>query len=241
MIEKLQGVVLRTIKYNDKNAIVRVYTDSRGIMAFLLPQGNGRTARQKRALFQPMSLVEIVSDVRSGRDLHNIKEARCLHPMAGLHTDPAKNAVALFITELLSNAIVEQERNPRLFAYIAGSIQLLDRTDKGIANFHICFLYNLGVFIGIEPDSGTYRPGRIFDMEGGVFTDRRPPHGHFIEGEEAEAVYQLSRITFANMHLFRFNRGQRNRLLQLTLDYYRLHNSSIGELHSPAVLADLFV
>ena len=63
MIEKLQGVVLRTIKYNDKNAIVRVYTDMHGVMAFLLPQGNGKVARQRRALFQPLSLVEIVADI----------------------------------------------------------------------------------------------------------------------------------------------------------------------------------
>ena len=75
MIEKLQGVVLRTIKYNDKNAIVRVYTDMHGVMAFLLPQGNGKVARQRRALFQPLSLVEIVADIRQGRDLYSIKEA----------------------------------------------------------------------------------------------------------------------------------------------------------------------
>jgi len=77
-------------------------------------------------------------------------------------------------------------------------------------------------------------------MEGGVFSSCRPVHGHYVEGVEAEAVYRLSRITDANMHLFRLNRGPRNRLLQLTLDYYRLHNSALGELHSPAVLADLF-
>ena len=114
MIEKLQGVVLRTIKYNDKNAIVRVYTDMHGVMAFLLPQGNGKVARQRRALFQPLSLVEIVADIRQGRDLYSIKEARCLHPLHSLHTDPVKNAVALFVTELLSAVIVEQERNPAL-------------------------------------------------------------------------------------------------------------------------------
>ena len=113
---------------------------------------------------------------------------------------------------------------------MAGSVVFLDRANDGIANFHICFLYNLGVFIGIEPDRDTYCPGCVFDMEGGVFSSCRPVHGHYVEGVEAEAVYRLSR----------FNRGQRNRLLQLTLDYYRLHNSALGELHSPAVLADLF-
>ena len=59
MIEKLQVVVLRTIKYNDKNAIVRVYTDMHGVMAFLLPQGNGKVARQRRALFQPLPFGEV--------------------------------------------------------------------------------------------------------------------------------------------------------------------------------------
>ena len=135
MIEKLQGVVLRTIKYNDKNAIVRVYTDMHGVIAFLLPQGNGKVARQRRALFQPLSLVEIVADIRQGRDLYSIKEARCLHPLHSLHTDPVKNAVALFVTELLSAVIVEQERNPALFSFVAGSVVFLDRANDGIANF----------------------------------------------------------------------------------------------------------
>lgn len=240
MVEKLQAVVLRTIKYNDKNSIVRVYTDLHGVMAFLLSQGNGKTARQRRALFQPLSLVEIVADIKPGRDLYSIKEARCLYPLQSLHLDPVKNAIALFVTELLSHVIVEQERNSALFSFLTGSIAFLDKAREGVANFHICFLYNLGVFIGIEPDSATYRPGRLFDMQGGVFTDGVPTHSHYVVGDEAEAVYRLSRITFSNMHHYRFSRQQRNRLLSLTLDYYRLHNSSLGELHSPAVLADLF-
>ena len=106
--------------------------------------------------------------------------------------------------------------------------------------FHICFLYNLGMFIGIEPDVATYVPGRNFDLLNGVFVDGIPPHDHFVGGEDAESLRKLSRITYGNMHLFRFSRVQRNRLVDLMLDYYRLHNSAIGELRSPAILASLF-
>ncbi len=237
----IMGVALRSVKYNDKNSIVRVYTDRYGLLSFLLPQNNGKTARQRRALFQPLSLVEIIADIRPNRDIHRIKEARCLEPLPNLHTDPVKNAVALFITELLSHVIVEQERNAALFAFIVGSVRLLDKAKEGTANFHICFLYNLGVFIGIEPDTSTYQPGMSFDMEAGTFVRGVPLHRHFVDGEEASTVYQLTRITYANMHRYRFNREQRNRLLNLTLDYYRLHHASLGELRSPAVLADLFI
>ena len=45
MIEKLQGVVLRTIKYNDKNAIVRVYTDMHGVSAAARQRQGGASAQ----------------------------------------------------------------------------------------------------------------------------------------------------------------------------------------------------
>ena len=240
MYERVKGVVLHTIKYNDKNAVVKVYTDTHGIIPFLLPQGSGKVARMRRALFQPLSIVEIETDIVPHRDIYRILQVHCLQPLANLHTDPVKNAVALFVTELLSHVIVEQEENAPLFSYVSSSVALLDRIERGVANFHLCFLYNLGLFIGIEPDVATYEEGRIFDMMNGVFIDGLPLHGHFLSREESAALYRLSRINYENMHLYRFNRQQRMRLLELMLDYYRLHSSAIGELRSPAILSALF-
>ena len=45
MYEKLQCIVLNVMKYSDKNSIAHVYSDRRGRMAFLLPQGSTRGAR----------------------------------------------------------------------------------------------------------------------------------------------------------------------------------------------------
>lgn len=240
MYERLRGVVLRTVNYNDKNSVVRVYTDTQGLLSFLLPQSNGKVARVRRALFQPLSLVEIESDILPSRDIFRIKEARCLVPLTTLHADTVKNAIALFVTELLSHVIVEQERNAPLFSFISSSVQLLDKLNRGVANFHICFLYNLGVFLGIEPDTETYREGYCFDMLDGVFRPSQPLHPHFVESGESAVLVKIARMNYANMHLFRFNRQQRSRLLALMLDYYRLHSSTLGTLRSPEILSALF-
>lgn len=240
MYERLKGVVLRTINYNDKNSIVRVYTDSHGLLAFLLPQNKGRTSRMKRAAFQPLSIVEIESDIVPSREIFRIRESAIAVPLPSLHSHPVKNAISLFLTELLSHVIIEQERNLPLFSFIEQSIEILDGLESGIANFHICFLYKLGSFLGIEPDISTYSKGYCFDMVDGVFIAGRPLHNQYIDKEEAEALMQLSRMTYANMHHFRYNRQQRHRLLDLVLSYYRIHNSSIGEIRSLDILTALF-
>ena len=146
----------------------------------------------------------------------------------------------MFISELLSRCIQESERNKPLFDYIAASVRLLDSMDRGVANFHICFLYHLGAFLGIQPDTATYRTGYWFDMENGIFTQSHPAHSHVLAPREAAVMMLLARMTFANLHHFRFNHVQRNEILDIALDYYKLHNSTLGSMRSPDILRQVF-
>ena len=78
-------------------------------------------------------------------------------------------------------------------------------------------------------------------MNEGVFT--QSPHAGMktLPPQQAKVLPLLSRMTFDNMHLFKFNRDQRNEMLEMILSYYRLHNSTLGTLRSPDVLKQLFV
>ena len=62
MIERLQGIVLRTVKYSDNDMMVDMFTDMRGRTTF-----NVRVARKSRSLssaslWRPLSLVEFDTD-----------------------------------------------------------------------------------------------------------------------------------------------------------------------------------
>lgn len=241
MLEKLNGIVLHVLRYSDKNSIVHVLTDRCGRMSFLLPQGATKGARMRNAMFMPLSIIEFEAKILPGRDLHTFKDARSLCPLAELYSDPSKNAIAMFISELLTRSIQESEENIPLFRFIQASIELLNNMETGIANFHIWFLYNLGAFLGIQPDIDTYEEGHWFDMVNGVFTRERPLHTHSLTPKDAPAILLLSRMTAQNLHLFRFNRAQRGEILDIALAYYRLHNSMIGTLRSPEILKQLFV
>ena len=241
MYEKLRGIVLNTIRYSDKHNIVHIYTDGRGLMSFAVPQGKTHAARMRNALLMPLSLVNLEAGVRAGRDLAILREVHRNYPLATLYSDPMKNAIALFISELLAHVIQEPEGNEYLFSYIEQSVQLLEQMPDHVANFHICFLYHLGAHLGIQPNVESYRKGYWFDMSDGVFVPQSVRGHALLQPQEAQVIHLLSRMTFSNMGVFRFNRDERNRMLDVIISYYRLHNAAIGTLRSPDILKQLFV
>ena len=241
MYEKLKGIVLNTIRYSDKHNIVHIYTDGRGLLSFAVPQGKTRAARMRNAMLMPLSLIDLEAGIRNGRDLALLRELRRNYPLATLYSDPVKNAIALFISELLAHVIQEPEGNDPLFRYIEQSVQLLEQMTDQVANFHICFLYHLGAHLGIQPNIESYEKGHWFDMTEGVFVPSAVRGHALLQPQEAQVLHLLSRMTFSNMAVFRFNREERNRMLDVIISYYRLHNAAIGTLRSPDILKQLFI
>ncbi len=241
MYEKIQGVVLNTIKYSDKHNIVHVYTRQRGLMGFAVPLGRTTASRQRNAMLMPLSVIAAEARIMPGRELSTLRDLRLGAQLGAIYADPVKNAVAMYVCELLTRAILEREQNQVLYDYIEQCVMILDSATQGVANFHICFTYHLGILLGIQPDTGTWHEGWWFDMQEGVFRPSPSGGSHWLRPDEARVIWLLSRMTFANMHRFRFDRQQRNQVLDVMLTYYRLHHSTLGTLRSPEVLKQLFV
>lgn len=238
--DTLNGIVLNTVKCNDRTSIVHVYTDMNGLMAFAVPQGATRGARMRNSMLMPLSIIQLEARLKPGRELATMHDVRRIEPLMTIYCDPIKNAIALFMCEVLTHVIQEQERNHALYTYIYSCVNLLEHSQRGIANFHICFLFHLGALLGIEPDISSHRPGYWFDLDEGVFTPSMSGRRH-LRPEQASIIVLLSRMRFDNLHLFKFNREQRNQVLDIILEYYRLHNSTLGTLRSPVILQQLFV
>lgn len=241
MYETTSGVVLNVIKYNDRHNIAHIYTDRHGMIPYLVAQGNTAAARVRNSMFLPLSLLQFESRIVPGRELCTLHDVRRTCLLASIYADPVKNAVAMFMSELLSHAIPERERDEGLYRYIETAVRLLDSLDRGVANFHICFLFHLGAFLGIEPDVESYREGYWFYMAGGTFVPFPRMAGTCLKPDLARVIVLLSRMTFSNLHLFRFSREQRNAVLDAVIAYYRMHNSTVGTLKSPEILKQLFV
>ncbi|MDD4922465.1 MAG: DNA repair protein RecO C-terminal domain-containing protein, partial [Bacteroidales bacterium] len=211
-----------------------------GRMSYLATRPRSKKSNLKSAFFQPLSLVEIEADHQGSRHLQRIKEIRSLYNFSGIPYDPVKNAISLFLAEVLYRSLRETEKNTALFDYISGSIQLLDLCDKGLANFHLVFLIKLTRFMGFYPNVEEQQPHWYFDLQGGSFTPTRPLHNAWLKPEEAADFALLMRMNFDNIQAFQFERHQRVEILRQMLNYYRMHLTDFPSIRSLNVLQELF-
>lgn len=250
MQETLRGIVLRTVKYGDTSLIVDLFTESRGRQAFMASTSRAKRSVRGVSFWQPLSMVEFNAEFRpngTSSPLGGIRgglprpaDVHVYYNYVNIPFSPVKSTLALFLAEFLCAALREEKENPPLYQYVESSLQWLDMVDSpaSMANFHIAFLMHLSRFIGIYPN--LERPDNYFDLLAGSYCDRQPPHAHFLRDVEARILPTLFRMDYPTMHLFRLSRKERQRILLVLNEYYRLHLPGFPELKSLEVLQEVY-
>lgn len=241
MQETIRGIVLRAVKYGDSSLIVDLFTESRGRHSFMASSVRTKRSVRNVSYWQPLSMVEFNADMRPNcGKLPRLADVRTYYNYIDIPFSPVKATLALFLSEFLCAALREEKENLPLYRYIESSLQWLDIVDSSaaVANFHLTFLMHLCRFIGIYPNLEC--PDRYFDLLSGAYCDRQPSHAHFLQQQEAAALPTLFRMDYPVMHLFRFSRHERMRILQVLNTYYRLHVPNFPELKSLSVLQELY-
>ena len=240
MLTKTQAIVLHSLRYGETRLIVDMFTRSQGQQSFIVSIPKSVKGKIKKQLFQPLTLLEIESDLRPKLQLQKLSDVRLASPFSSIPFDPNKLSISLFIAEFLYYALRSEQHNEPLFDYIVNSIQWLDAQTDRFANFHLVFLMRLSRFLGFYPNLEHYQSGDYFDLRESVFLSTPPVHRDFLHPQEAEKIQLMMRMDFPTMHLFRMSHQERNRLLEVSLIYYRLHLPDFPELKSVSVLQELY-
>ena len=240
MLTKTQAIVLHSIKYGETRLIVDMFTRSHGRLSFIVNIPKSAKAKVKKQLFQPLTLLEIEADIRQKVQLQKLKDMRLAVPFLSIPFHPHKLAISLLVAEFLYYALRSEQRNELLYDYLENSFLWLDGQDGHFANFHLVFLMRLSRFLGFYPNLDDYVAGDYFDLRESVFLSLPPVHHDFLYPEEAGKVQLMMRMDYPTMHLFRLSHQERNRLLEVSLTYYRLHLPDFPELKSVSVLQELY-
>jgi DNA repair protein RecO (recombination protein O) len=233
-----KAIVLSALKYSDTSLIIKCYTQEEGVKSYLI-RGilKAKKGGLKIAYFQPLTLLKIEANHNNKNTLNSIKEAQVSYPYKNIYKNIIKQSVVLFLSEVLANAIQEEEKNEALFEYIETALIWLD-VHENIANFHLLFLLNITRFMGFYPDVSEDKK-RGFNLLDGNFTEATHQK-NVISGNHFYQFKKLLGINFDAIEKVSFSKQERQIVLQIIIRYFELHLDGFRNPKSLQILEAVF-
>lgn len=248
-LHKTKGIVLRTVKYGETSVIVSIFTELFGLQSYLVNGVRVATKKMggKASMFQPTAILDMVAYHNELKQLQRLKEYKWSFLYQHILSDVRKNAVALFMIELLTKCLKQPESNAELFYFVEDSFIHLDESeDSVVANFPLFFALHLPVFFGFRisnnPSLSNEGDGANFylDLMEGEFTGEHPRHPHFLEGKQALVTSQILKCQKPDELVdIKLNHDFRRNLLIAYETYYALHIQDFGSMRTLPVLREI--
>ncbi len=241
---KTRGIVFRTIKYGETSVIADIFTEEKGLHTFIAGGVRSAKARMPYSLFQPMTVVDLVSYFREGvGGMNRLKELRAAEVFQAIPFEIRRGAVALFMAEICRKSIHEAEENPELFEFLLDHLRWLDTTPHPIANVQLHFLLGLSAHLGFQPqlENDDDREAHFFDLKEGTFGVAAPSnHTLYLHLAETRHLLHLLQVPLEECHTVPLDRTERKSLLGSLLQFYQLHVTGFSEINTPDVLELVF-
>ena len=137
MLFKTRGIVFRFTKYGDSSIIVTIFTELFGLQTYIVNGVRSKAAKGKIALFQPLTLLDLVVYYKENANIKRIKEVRCQHQYQTVQTDIRKSSIGIFMNEVLNKSVKEENQAQELFNFLFDSLVSLDGLKNDFENFHL--------------------------------------------------------------------------------------------------------
>lgn len=225
MVTKTRGIVLHYLRYRETSLLVTIYTAELGIASYIENGVRSAKAKHKMALFQPTTLLDLEVFHKPGKGLHRISEAKCYFPYRQIPFDIAKSSIALFLSEILTKVLKEEESNVPLFDFLEDSFQFLDGATAHYENFHIQFLWNLSVYLGFNPSNAH------------EFKEQVSQASSTFQSLDVQALDAIVNAPYGTEYAM--GRAERKAYISALLLYFQVHMESFGDLRSWQILQEV--
>lgn len=234
-----EAIVLQHYPYKDNGAVVKLYTQSNGLVSCWTPSIHKKTSRTKVNLLQPLSIIKAEIRDKENHSLSQLKEIEAAVQTPGIILNIEKSTIVIFLSELLLKVLKESHTDESLYSFIKDSIVLLDKTLEKCANFHILFVISFARHLGLLADGGFSATTPYFNLQDGIYQASIPKHPHFLHPVESEWLSKLSAYPLEDFYKPNIVSTTRKQLLHGLLEYFELH-LAITPLKSHLVLEEVF-
>lgn len=217
--------MLSYIKYRETSIIVKIYTEEFGLQTYIENGVRSSKSKGKIALFQSLTLVDLVVYNKPGLEIQRISEIKCHTPFYSIPTDIKKASIAIFVSEILSLTIKEHAENNALFGFLTDALIYLENHSEQIENFHLHFLMSLSAYLGFGPEN-------VLDLS------RQLNENGIVISKDMEAILRKIIHGVFGQRLD-INKAIRMNILDVLIDFYRLNLDNFSGVKSVTVLKEI--
>lgn len=192
----------------------------------------------KPSYFQSLTrLNAVVTYSAKSQKLETIREAKPAAKSNGFSADVLKSNVALFMAEVLSMLLSEEQEDQQLYHFLTDQIDQLDTEAVG-PDYLILFLLRLAHFMGCFPDKG-FEPSQVFDLSQGLFTE--PQHALTpLSTEASELLYRYLGTNFDKDQRINASKATRQEVLEGLLRYFSFQIAGFKFPKSLEIIQSIF-
>ena len=208
-------LVLATTKVGENAVVVHTLSREWGRRGFLVPSAR----KTGTALLLPLNILEaeVVENPKS--ELWSIRNIQARDSLNGIRGNLHKNAMSLFLAEVLFRTLREGAYEDGLFEWCVGSILTLDALEEDFANFHVRFLLEFSGALGFRPTLADVAP---------------------FAGDNTLLLKPFLETDFSRSMLIPLSGGQRSALCEALLRYLEFHTDQPIRIRSLQVLRELY-
>ena len=230
---KSRAIALSYIKYEESSIIAKIFTEEKGLQSFIIKGVRDKKSKKNLGLFQALQLSNINATYLSKKSLQHLTDISLLNSQTQEGINIKKNFLSLFIAEVASKILHENEVDKPLFQFLWNLKNTLVSSNEIDPNFPILFMIDLSKYMGFYPlnkeENSIY-----FNLELGEFTNSTEQLNCYINQENShyfKALLNNQKITipYAN----------RNQLLLDLIDYYKLQHHELKNITSHLIIESL--
>lgn len=239
MVEKVEGIVLRTIKYSDNSLIIQLFTREHGRISCIAKGIHNKKSKFASALFYPFFIINAEIYFNNKKEIQIIKEVNIVHSLENIRDNHFKLAIAMFLAEVLNKTIKYQNTDEKLFDFIKEMIYKFDIEPNSPANFHLYFLLGMTHFLGFYPINNYNNGIPFFDLLNAQFVNNCTD-SQTVDKDFSKLFSQIMSIKNDEWWALNLTSFQRHKLIEILLNYYTLHTGINMKIKSLDVLTDVF-
>lgn len=236
-ISGIEGIVLKSFKYQNSSLIGEIYTADYGLRTFIIKGLSSNKNTYKSIVFRPPQIVNFTAYLKNTKEINLLTDIEAKYMYKNIPSNVRKGTIALFYVEMFRNVVFDGDVHNDLYKYFKQT--LIDLDTLHFRSIHIIiFLHRLSQLIGIGLTLSEKQSGKYFDLLNAEFTDKIPRHSYSLNESDTAVLLKFLEHNGSNAD---FTGREQKLLFKIFIQYYKLQIDSFTGLNSPEIINKVLI